>query len=319
MRARVFACQTGEIAGLGETGYDRRMRVLISGSSGLVGRAVVEKLGQRGDEVIRLVRSPERKGVLWDPRAERFDSAKAEGFDAVVHLAGENIASGRWTAERKKAIYDSRVVGTRLLAEGLSKLERPPGVLIVASATGFYGSSGEGERNEASSRGVGFLADLCADWEAACAAAIRRAIRVVHLRIGLVLSRDGGALSKMLPIFKLGLGGRIGDGRQWMSWISIEDLVRIVELALTDEKFAGPVNAVSPRPVRNLEFTRTLASVLGRPVIFAVPGFALRALFGQMADELLLGGARVVPRMLIEHGFRFDHPALGPALRSLLA
>lgn len=295
------------------------MRVLVSGSSGLVGRALVSNLRQRGDEVMPLVRSGSGRGVAWNPRTGRFDAAGAERFDAAVHLAGQNLASGRWTAARKKEIYDSRVAGTRLLVEGLAMLQRPPRVLIAASAIGFYGNSGEAERSEVSPRGDGFLADVCADWEGACAAAVGRGIRVVHVRIGLVLSPDGGALHRMLPIFRLGLGGRIGDGRQWTSWISIGDLVEILVLALGDGRLAGPINAVSPQPVRNLELTATLARVLLRPAILPVPAFALRALLGEMADELLLASTRVVPRVLLDRGFRFEHPRLEPALRAFVS
>lgn len=248
----------------------------------------------------------------------RFDAAQAEGFDAVVHLAGENIAAGRWTAARKREIYDSRVVGTRVLAEGLSLLQRPPKVLIAASAVGFYGHSGEAECSEGSPRGDGFLADLCADWEATCAAAGGRGIRVVRLRIGLVLSPEGGALARMLPVFRLGLGGRIGDGRQWVSWISIRDLVRVLVLSLTDAGLAGPVNAVSPQPVRNAELTAALARVLRRPAMIPVPALALRALLGELADALLLASTRAVPRVLLDRGFRFEHPEIEAALRAAI-
>jgi uncharacterized protein len=295
------------------------MRILVSGASGLIGRAVTRKLRERGDSVVPLVRREESEGILWNPQSGRFDAAGAEGADAAIHLAGESIASGRWSSARKKAIYDSRVNGTRLLCERLAKLGRPPRVLVAASATGFYGDGGEIEQNETSSPGRGFLAEVCRAWESACGAARSKGIRVVNLRIGLVLAPDGGVLARMLPIFKLGLGGRIGDGRQWMSWITLRDLVRIVEFALADETLAGPVNAVTPNPVRNSEFSRALARSLRRPALVAVPAVLLRAAAGQMAEELLLGGARVVPSVLTGHGFRFEESCLEAALDTLVA
>src|SRR5206468_11798029 len=208
--------------------------------------------------------------------------------------------------------------GTRLLAEGLAELERPPRVIACASAVGFYGDSGDAEQTEASPAGQGFLAEVCRDWESACAAAVKRGIRVTNLRIGLVLSTRGGALRKMLPVFRLGLGGRIGDGRQWMSWITLDDFVRVVERVLDDDALAGAVNAVAPHPVRNEEFTRALARVLGRPAVLPVPAVVLRLALGEMADELLLRGTRAVPKRLCERGFRFEHAQIEPALRALL-
>jgi uncharacterized protein (TIGR01777 family) len=295
------------------------MRVLVSGASGLIGRGVSRRLSGRGDEVVPLVRREGSDGVVWNPRTGRFDAAAAEDADAVVHLAGASIASGRWSTARKRVIFDSRVVGTRLLCDGLAGLARPPRVLIAASATGFYGDGGELEQTETSGPGRGFLADVCKAWESATESARARGIRVVHLRIGLVLAREGGALALMLPIFKLGLGGQIGDGRQWMSWISLCDTVRIVELALTDETLAGPVNAVAPNPVRNAEFSRILARVLGRPALLPVPAALLRLVGGEMAQELLLSGARVVPSVLAARGFCFEQPLLEGALKALLA
>jgi uncharacterized protein (TIGR01777 family) len=293
------------------------MRILISGASGLIGAAVCRRLLERGETVERLVRAG-GEGVLWDPKTGRFDSAAVEGADAVVHLAGESVFSGRWNEARKAAIRESRVAGTRLLAEGLAQLDRPPRVLICASATGFYGNRGDADRTESSPPGKGFLAQVCRDWESACAPAAKRGMRVAILRIGLVLSANGGALRTMVPLFKLGLGGRIGDGRQWVSWITLKDLVRIVEHTLGDEGLAGPVNAVSPNPVRNGEFTQVLGRVLSRPAVFVVPAFVLRLAVGEAADELLLSGARVVPMRLRERGFRFEHAEIEPALRAVL-
>jgi len=294
------------------------MRVLVSGASGFVGRAVCRRLVERGDTVVRLVRDAEGEGIRWDPTAGRFDAAAAEGADAVVHLAGENVASGRWTAQRRAVIRDSRVKGTALLAEGLARLSLPPRVLACASAIGFYGNGGDEEQTERSSLGRGFLAEVCRDWEAACAPALSRGIRVVNLRIGLVLDGKGGTLARVLPLFRLGLGGRLGDGRQWMSWITRADLVAVIEHVLADDGPAGPVNAVAPGSVRNAEFTQALARVLGRPAFLHVPVLVLRAALGEMADELLLGGARVIPRVLAERGFCFQQAEIEVALRELL-
>jgi len=297
------------------------VQVLVSGTSGLIGSAVSRKLagGARGYTVVPLVRREGGDGVIWNPQTGRFDAAAAEGAEAVIHLAGASIASGRWSAARKREIFDSRVAGTRLLCEGLARLGRPPRVLIAASATGFYGDGGEIEQTETSGPGRGFLAEVCQAWEAACEGARRKGIRVVQLRIGLVLAREGGALALMLPIFKLGLGGKIGDGRQWMSWISLCDVVRIVEVALVDETLEGPVNAVAPNPVRNAEFSRTLARTLGRPALLTVPATLLKLVGGEMARELLLSGARVMPSVLTARGFRFEQPLLEGALEALLA
>jgi uncharacterized protein len=295
------------------------MRVLVSGASGLVGNALREKLVGRGERVEALVRAPAADGVHWDPSSGRFDAVAAEGADAVVHLAGESVASGRWNAARKAAIYQSRVAGTRLLATGLASCARRPNVLVAASAIGFYGSRGDEEVTEASASGAGFLAEVCRDWESAAEPAANAGIRVVHVRIGLVLSRSGGALGQMLPAFRLGLGGKLGDGRQWMSWITLHDLVRVIELALGDSSVRGPLNAVAPAPVRNAEFTERLASALARPALLPVPAFALRLALGEMADEMLLASTRVVPKALNDRGFRFDHSTLDEALRALVA
>jgi uncharacterized protein (TIGR01777 family) len=294
------------------------MRALISGASGLVGRAVAERLTTRGDMVVPLVRRKEVPGAFWDPKSGAFDRDAAEGADAVVHLAGENVASGRWTPQRRAEIRDSRVLGTRHLAEGLRSLERRPAVMVAASAIGFYGNSGDVIQTEAGELGRGFLAEVCRDWEAACEPAAAAGIRIVKLRIGLVLAPHGGPLRQMLPVFRLGLGGRVGDGRQWMSWITLGDLVRIVEHVLADAEIRGAVNATAPQPVRNAEFTDTLARVLRRPAWLALPAFVLRAAFGEMAEEMLLTGTRVVPDRLEKRGFRFEHDTLEPALRALL-
>jgi uncharacterized protein (TIGR01777 family) len=247
------------------------------------------------------------------------DAAVLEGFDAVIHLAGENVGAGRWTAARKAAIRDSRVNGTRLLCETLAGLARPPKTLLCASAIGIYGDRGEDPLTEESSPGTGFLAEVCREWEAASVPAARKGIRVVVLRIGVVLSAKGGALSRMLPLFRAGLGGVIGNGRQYVSWVAIDDLVGIVLHALRSGELCGPINAVAPRPVTNRELTEALGKALSRPTPLPVPAFALRLAVGrEMADALLLASARVVPRRLEETGCTFRFPELGGTLRHLL-
>jgi uncharacterized protein (TIGR01777 family) len=294
------------------------MRALVSGASGLVGGALASRLEARGDFVVPLVRRSGATGVYWDAKSGRFDATAAEGFDVAVHLAGENVAAGRWSEQRRAAIRDSRVVGTRFLAEHLAALERPPKTLVCASAVGFYGDAGDAECTEGSPPGGGFLAGVCRDWEAASEPAAACGIRVVILRIGLVLAAEGGFLPRMLPAFKLGLGARLGDGRQWMSWITLVDLLRVIERVLADDTIKGPVNAVAPEPVRNAAFTAALAKALRRPAYWMVPAFVLRATLGEMADEMLLAGARVTPAKLREAEFRFEHPRLDVALEVLV-
>jgi len=297
------------------------MRIAVSGSTGLVGSEVVASLSAVGHEVVRLVRrapAPAEKAVRWDPEKGEVDAAGLEGLDAVVHLAGENIASGRWTAARKAAIRDSRVNGTRLLCDTLAGLARPPMTLVCASAIGYYGDRGADVLTEESPPGAGFLPDVCREWEAATEIAARKGIRVVALRIGVVLSPRGGALSRMLPPFRAGLGGVIGNGRQYVSWIALDDLVGVVLHALRSGELRGPVNAVAPVPVTNRELTEVLGKVLSRPTLFPVPAFALRLAFGEMVDALMLASARVAPRRLEETGYRFRFPELGGALLHLL-
>jgi len=297
------------------------MRVAITGSTGLVGSVVVTSLSAAGHEVVRLVRrapAPGEKAVRWDPEKGEVDAAGLEGLDDVVHLAGENIASGRWNAARKAAIRASRVNGTRLLCDALAGLARPPKTLVCASAIGYYGDRGADVLTEESPPGAGFLPDVCREWEAASEPAARKGIRVVVLRIGVVLSPKGGALSRMLPPFRAGLGGVIGNGSQYVSWVALDDLVGIVLHALRSGELRGPVNAVAPVPVTNRELTEALGKVLSRPTLFPVPAFALRLAVGEMADALLLASARVVPRRLEETGYPFRFPELGGALRHLL-
>ncbi|PJB31224.1 MAG: TIGR01777 family protein [Deltaproteobacteria bacterium CG_4_9_14_3_um_filter_65_9] len=299
------------------------MRVAITGSTGLVGSEVVIALTAAGHEVVRLVRrvpAPGEKAVRWDPAKGEVDAAGLEGLDAVIHLAGENVGSGRWTAARKAAIRDSRVNGTRLLCDALAGLARPPKTLVCASAIGYYGDRGEEPLTEASPAGTGYLAAVSLEWEEASGSAARKGIRVVSLRIGVVLSPKGGALSRMLPLFRAGLGGVIGGGRQYVSWVALDDLVGIVLHALECGGLSGPVNAVAPRPVTNREFTEALGKTLSRPTPFPVPAFVLRLAVGrEMADALLLASAHVVPRRLEETGYSFRFPELSAALRHLLA
>ncbi len=295
-------------------------RILITGSSGLVGSALIPALETRGHRVIQLIRgsaSDTPGEATWNPDAGQIDLGRAGDLDAVVHLAGEPIAK-RWTPEVKRRIRDSRVEGTKLLSEALAQMPTPPKVLVCASATGWYGDRGEEWLDENSAPGKGFLAQTCREWEAAAAAARDAGIRVVHLRIGLVLSPKGGALAKMLPAFRLGFGGRLGDGRAYWSWITLDDLLGVIQHALTNDSLHGPGNAVSPNPVNNAEFTKALGRVLRRPTLFPVPRFAVELLFGEMAREALLPSFRVKPAKLMAAGFQFRFPDLEAALRHLL-
>lgn len=296
-------------------------KIAVTGASGLLGSALVERLREDDYEVVRLVRrSPQASDeVRWSPRDGAIDVEGLSGIRGAVHLAGENVASGRWNEARKARIRDSRVQGTELLAGALASLSPKPEVLVSASAIGYYGTRGEEILDERSSSGAGFLASVCREWEAATAAASESGIRVVNARIGVVLASDGGALQKMKLPFLLGLGGRIGDGTQYMSWITRTDVVSALVFALEQRELRGPVNLVSPNPVTNAEFTSTLGNVLNRPTCLPVPKTALRLGAGrEMADEMLIGGARVVPSVLQRHGFEWQHPNLEPAFRSVL-
>jgi uncharacterized protein (TIGR01777 family) len=295
------------------------MKVLVSGSSGLIGSAVLENLIAGGHSVIRLVRrAPGQNEVHWDPDAGTIATALLEGLDAVVHLAGENIAQGRWTQQKKERIRDSRVKGTQILCQALARLAQPPKVLVAASAIGYYGERGDEVLTEESPPGSGFLADVCRQWEAASSPAAQSGIRVVNLRIGIVLSEKGGALAKMLLPFRLGVGGRVGSGKQYMSWIALDDVVGAINHAIANDSLSGPVNAVAPNPVTNYEFTKALGKVLERPTPFPMPAFAARLALGEMADELLLASTRVAPRRLLATGYKFLFPELEGALRHLL-
>jgi uncharacterized protein (TIGR01777 family) len=297
------------------------LTVAISGATGLIGSALWQRLAAAGHRMKRLVRRPAQQPdeITWDPDRAAVDSEGFCGVDAVVHLAGESIATGRWTAEKKRRIRISRVDGTRLLAEAIAGLAVKPRVLVAASAIGFYGDRGAEQLDESSPPGDGFLVEVCRAWEAATAPAKEAGVRVVNARLGVVLSRRGGALAQMLTPFKLGLGGRIGSGRQYVSWISIDDVARALERAVENDQLYGPVNLVAPAPVTNAEFTKALGRVLRRPTVVPMPAPAARLAFGQMADELLLASARVVPSRLTEAGFSFEFPQLEQALRHVLA
>jgi uncharacterized protein (TIGR01777 family) len=297
------------------------MNVLVAGSSGLIGSALVGALEQRGDSVTRLVRREPRAGQAerrWNPTEGVLDRDAVSGFDAVVHLSGESLADGRWTSARKKRLLSSRIDTTRLLSERLASLEQKPGVLVSASAIGVYGDRGDEVLTEDSPPGDGFLANLCLAWEQAADPARSAGVRVVHVCFGLVLSPLGGVLAKMLPPFKMGLGGVLGSGKQYMSWIAIGDAISAIEFVLENRAFSGRVNITSPEPVTNREFTKTLGHVLHRPTTMHVPAFAIRLAAGELGDEALLASQRVVPRSLQENGFRFRYPTLEHALRDLL-
>jgi len=295
------------------------MRIAVTGSRGLVGSALVAFLAAGGHEVLRLVRASSGGGdVQWDPTEGIKDFSRLEGVDAVVHLAGENIAAGRWTQHRKDEIRRSRVEGTRRLCESLARLSRRPKVLVSASAIGFYGDRGDEVLSDDSAPGKGFLAQVCQGWEAATESASRAGTRVVHLRFGMILSSAGGALKKMLLPFRLGAGGRMGGGSQYVSWIAIDDAIGAIQHAVCTDSLKGAVNGVAPAPVTNAEFTRVLARVLSRPAVFPLPAFAAKLALGEMADALLLASQRVMPVRLQTSGYRFRYPGLESALRHLL-
>jgi uncharacterized protein (TIGR01777 family) len=296
------------------------LNVLVSGATGLIGSDLTSALRGGGHRVIRLTRSqsPSEDTVRWDPSSGHIDASRLEGIDAAVHLAGESIAQGRWTREKKARILESRVQGTSLLAGTLAGLPEPPRVMVSVSAIGYYGDRGDELLREDSSPGTLFLSRVCEEWERAAEPARRAGIRVVHPRMGIVLSTEGGALGKTLPIFKLGAGGRIGSGRQYWSWISIDDVVGAITHALETDSLEGPVNITSPNPLTNAEYTRTLGRVLNRPTIFPLPAPAARIALGQVADELLLASARVEPARLKQTNYEFRYPELEGALRHLL-
>ena len=295
------------------------MKVLIAGASGLIGSALIPSLEREGAEVTRLVRSPAGTGEIeWHPNNDQIDATRLEGFDALINLAGENIAAGRWTDETKRKIRNSRVNGTHLLSEALAKLKQKPNVFLCASATGIYGDRDDETLDEQSDSGGGFLAGVCREWEKATEPAVAAGVRTVFLRFGPILAREGGMLSKLLTPFKMGMGGKVGSGKQYISWVAIDDVIAAMKLALKDESFRGPLNIVSPHPVTNEVFTKTLGHVLSRPTALAMPAFAVRLAFGEMADEMLLASQRVIPKRLNDAGFEFEYPELEGAFRRYL-
>ncbi|MBW7865302.1 MAG: TIGR01777 family protein [Candidatus Hydrogenedens sp.] len=300
------------------------MLIAVTGATGLIGSTLLPRLTEAGHKVRRLARTASPDGAdadqlsYWNPAKGVLDKDALKGVDAVIHLAGESVAARRWTAPVKARIHDSRTHGTALLAQRMADMDRPPKVFVSASAVGYYGSRGGTPLTEQNGAGEGFLARVCRDWEAAATPAAEAGVRVVHPRIGMVLDPEGGALAKMLPPFRMGLGGVIGDGRAWMSWISLPDLVEVLLALAVQDRFTGPVNATAPEPVTNQDFTKTLAAVLRRPAFLPVPAPAVRLLFGEMGGALLLSSLRVLPEKLGNAGHRFGHATLEPALRDLL-
>ena len=296
------------------------MKIVVSGASGLIGTQLVAKLSSSGHEVVRLVRrSPKPGEIQWNPKSGTLDAAALEGTDAVIHLSGAGIGDKRWTDGYRKEILDSRTATTALLATTMASLSRKPSVFLSGSAIGIYGARNDEQLTEVSTHGTGFLAEVCEQWEAAAKPAVDAGIRTVYLRTGIVLSPKGGALKKLLPLFKLGVGGKFGNGKQWQSWISIDDEIGAIEHLLT-ANVSGAVNLTAPNPVTNAEFTKVLASVLKRPAIVPVPTFAPKILLGgELADALLFTGQRVIPAALNASGYMFKHTTIESAFRSLLS
>jgi len=298
------------------------MKILITGASGLVGTELQKSFAEKGYEMLLASRSEPKddKHIQWSIEEGFAEPEKLEGIDVVVHLAGENVSGGlRWSDEKKKAIRDSRVLGTRNVVDAISKLKEKPKVFVASSAIGFYGERGDEEVTESSAAGDNFLADVSKSWEAESRRAEDAGIRTVLLRTGIVLSKDGGALGTMLTPFKLGVGGVVGSGKQWMSWISMEDEIAIINFVIENENIRGAVNAVSPNPVTNQEFTKTLGDVLYRPTFLPLPEFAVSMVFGEMGDALLLASTKVIPKRLTDAGFEFKYPDLKPAIENAVA
>ena len=295
------------------------MKVAITGSSGLIGSSLVSFLSKKGVTVSKILReNPEDNKISWKPEGGDWDSAFAGGIDGIVHLAGENVASGRWTKAKKEKIRNSRIEGTKRLCEHILKLPTPPSVLVCASAIGYYGNRGVEFLNEGSSRGSGFLPDVCLGWEEAAESVSKAGIRVVNVRFGIALSKDGGALAKMMTPFKIGMGGKIGSGTQYMSWIAMDDVTGAIYHTLTTDSLNGPVNLTAPNPVTNKEFTTTLGEVLKRPAVVPIPAFAAKLAFGEMANDLLLASTKVAPKRLSDSGYKFQYPELENALKHVL-
>jgi len=302
------------------------MRILVSGSTGFLGSSLIDVLEREGHTILRLMRPDTRKGdansaraqtVRWDPVRGEFDAVAAEGADALVHLAGASIADGRWNAARKILLRTSRIEATRHLIGALSKLQRPPRVIVASSAIGYYGNRGDETLTESSAPGGDFLSALCREWEVETARGTEFSARVVMLRFGVILAAHGGALPRMALPFKMGAGGRLGSGRQWMSWLTLPEAVGMIRFALSNSGLVGPANAVAPKPIQNADFTRILAKALHRPALFPAPTFALRLALGEMADALLLVSQRVKPSKLEQAGYQFAQPELAAALTAI--
>lgn len=296
----------------------KSMKVLVTGATGLIGSSLIPFLKTQGHQVTKLTRGSSANGPSWNPQAGTLSKEELEGYDVIVNLSGENIASGRWTEEKKKKLVDSRLDSTRLLVDTIKQLDSPPSTFICASAVGYYGNTQDNEVHESSELGDGFLAELCDKWELEAMRAESNSTRVVLLRFGVVLSPNGGMLQKLMPPFMMGAGGRIGSGKQYMSWISIDDAVGIIGHAMQETSVSGPVNVVAPEPCTNQGFTKVLGKVIARPTIFPVPEFAANLAFGEMAEETMLASSRVIPKKLLDTGYRFRQPDLESALRHLL-
>ncbi len=302
------------------------MDIVVSGANGLIGSALVKSLIQDGHNVKSLSRDEKadsKYAIYWDPKNGKLKPERLNGVDAVIHLAGESIAGknpiqGRWTKTRKEEILQSRVKGTKLLSDTLAGLSNPPKVFICASAIGYYGDRADEKLDENSTRGKGFLADVCDEWEKATSESVKKGLRVVNTRFGVILSRDGGALKSMLPPFKMGVGGQIGSGKQYMSWIDIDDVVGAIKFAIKNDSLQGIVNVVSPNPLPNIEFTKILGHVIHRPTIFPIPAIGINTLFGEMGNELLLASQRVYPKKLLDAGYQFKYSNLSSSMQHVL-
>ena len=295
------------------------MKVAVTGSSGLIGSSLVSFLSEKSVTVSKILRENTKDDdISWKPEDGDWDSAFTGGVDGIVHLAGENIASGKWTRKKKEKIRNSRIEGTTRLCEHILKLPTPPSVLVCASAIGYYGNRGVEFLNEGSPRGSGFLPDVCLGWEEATESVSKAGIRVVNVRFGIALSKDGGALAKMMTPFKIGMGGKIGSGTQYMSWIAMDDVTSAIYHTLITESLKGPVNVTAPNPVTNKEFTNTLGEVLKRPAVVPIPAFAAKLAFGEMANDLLLASTKVAPKRLSDSGYKFQYPELENALKHVL-
>ncbi|MCK4502507.1 MAG: TIGR01777 family oxidoreductase [Desulfuromonadales bacterium] len=294
------------------------MKILISGASGLIGQELATSLSSKGHQVLSLHRNSTEEVPFWNIEKKIIELGTENKIDAVINLAGENIAAARWTAEKKDKILNSRIDGTRLIADYFSKAKHKPKIIISGSAVGYYGDRGTEELDESSPKGTGFLSEVCGEWEAATETATQANIRVVNIRLGMVLSSKGGALAKMVLPFRAGMGGMIGDGKQYISWITISDVGEIINHIIKTETIRGPINLVSPEAVTNYQFTKTLGRVLHRPTILPLPAFLAKIIFGEMAEELLLTSTKVKPDKLLQSGYSFKHPTLDIALKTLL-